>query len=304
MIKTCPTSCGLCKPTCKDAHEDCAGWTASGACGENPNFMLKVRAPHALRSPANHQPTHALLSCRSARCRAASARTSAWTHTMIAPAGRPTVSATRTPVRGAAHLRPPRRRSPRLRARLQGPAADQSTAARCCWRRLHAQDVPQELRGLRAQLVRRQEQDAVRRVGQGRVPVQPGRDVPRLRQDVRATLLGLQGRCREGRARASRPDADANADAARALTLAPDADLDPKSQPPTAGVALALLCAPTRRRRAPTGRRRASAQKIPGACCRSARSRAVSARTWRSRPRRSSEGKPSGLDQGSRSAEG
>merc|ERR1719164_259212 len=41
MLKACPTSCGLCSPTCKDVHEDCAGWTSAGACAENPDFMLK-----------------------------------------------------------------------------------------------------------------------------------------------------------------------------------------------------------------------------------------------------------------------
>ena len=36
MLKACPTSCGLCTPTCKDVHEDCTGWTTAGCVGHKP----------------------------------------------------------------------------------------------------------------------------------------------------------------------------------------------------------------------------------------------------------------------------
>lgn len=60
MLKACPTSCGLCTPTCKDVHDDCAGWTAAGACGDN------VRGEALDRTTAERSPCSTLLSLAAA----------------------------------------------------------------------------------------------------------------------------------------------------------------------------------------------------------------------------------------------
>mmetsp|Transcript_5823 Transcript_5823/g.12717 ORF Transcript_5823/g.12717 Transcript_5823/m.12717 type:complete len:220 (-) Transcript_5823:642-1301(-) len=83
--------------------------------------------------------------------------------------------------------------------------------------RLHSQDVPCKLPSLRGKHLRRQERDAVRDLGKGRVPRKPDRYDGRLPQDLRAVLGGVlrQGRVvrvlgRRGRMR-EEPCIDAHA---------------------------------------------------------------------------------------------
>merc|ERR1712048_109864 len=34
-------SCGICKGSCKDTHNDCPGWASDGECVSNPGHVLK-----------------------------------------------------------------------------------------------------------------------------------------------------------------------------------------------------------------------------------------------------------------------
>ena len=38
----CPVSCGVCKGSCKDTHDDCPGWAKEGECSNNPGYTLKM----------------------------------------------------------------------------------------------------------------------------------------------------------------------------------------------------------------------------------------------------------------------
>ena len=42
MVRNCPTSCGICTPTCKDMMQSCVRWAAEGACSDNSSYMLKL----------------------------------------------------------------------------------------------------------------------------------------------------------------------------------------------------------------------------------------------------------------------
>ena len=46
MLKHCPVSCGVCKETCVDTHNDCPGWALDDQCNKNPGFVLKT-CPHS-----------------------------------------------------------------------------------------------------------------------------------------------------------------------------------------------------------------------------------------------------------------
>lgn len=46
VLKSCPMTCGVCQPTCKDVHANCTTWAGQGACNDKedgtvPEFMLK-----------------------------------------------------------------------------------------------------------------------------------------------------------------------------------------------------------------------------------------------------------------------
>ena len=40
MLKTCPVSCGVCEGKCKDTMNDCPGWASKGECINNPGHSL------------------------------------------------------------------------------------------------------------------------------------------------------------------------------------------------------------------------------------------------------------------------
>lgn len=42
MTLNCAVSCGICKPACKDQHNDCPGWAKDGECATNPGHVMKV----------------------------------------------------------------------------------------------------------------------------------------------------------------------------------------------------------------------------------------------------------------------
>ena len=42
VMKQCPESCGVCKPTCTDHHEGCRAWAFAKKCYDEPAFMLRV----------------------------------------------------------------------------------------------------------------------------------------------------------------------------------------------------------------------------------------------------------------------
>ena len=42
MHLQCPVTCGVCRGTCKDTHDDCPGWAKEGECLNNPGHTLKA----------------------------------------------------------------------------------------------------------------------------------------------------------------------------------------------------------------------------------------------------------------------